>query len=143
MESIVISNHLIIPLSEIKFTASRSSKPGGQNVNKVSTRITLNFNVQISTSIDDEQKSKIIAKLHTRINKDGILKVSSQKHRTQLANKNATIERFTKLLQNSLVKTQERKSTKVPKSEKKKRLEDKKHRSRLKQSRSKNISIDE
>ena len=105
MSDIVIFSHLIIPESEIKFSASRSSKPGGQNVNKVSTRITLYFDINNAYSLDDYQRDKILSKLHTRINKDGILRVSSQKYRTQKANKIASIERFIELIQNALKET--------------------------------------
>lgn len=138
---IKISQTLSIPIGEFKFTASRSSGPGGQNVNKVSTRITLWFDVINSKSLSDRQKELIQNRLQTRINKDGILRVVSQKHRTQAANRNAAIERFALLLQEALQEELPRRETKVPKFARESRLDEKKHRSRIKERRLKKISL--
>ncbi|HPJ67038.1 MAG TPA: alternative ribosome rescue aminoacyl-tRNA hydrolase ArfB [Desulfobacteraceae bacterium] len=138
---IKISETLSIPVRELKFAASRSSGPGGQNVNKVSTRITLWFDVVTSPSLSDRQKELIQDRLQTRMNKDGILRVVSQKHRTQAANRNAAIERFALLLQEALQEELPRRETKIPKSARESRLDEKKHRSRIKERRSKKISL--
>jgi ribosome-associated protein len=138
-----ITSDLIIPLSELEFSSSRSAKPGGQHVNKVETRITLNFDVANSPSLTEAQRRKISTKLKTRISKAGILSVVSQKHRSQKANKEAAIERFIKLLQMALRKTRPRIKTKTPAAAKQKRLEDKKHRGRIKAERSRKISNDD
>jgi ribosome-associated protein len=136
-----VTEKLSIPLSELKFTASRSSGPGGQNVNKVNTRMTLWFDVANSPSLTDHQKELIRNRLPTRINKEGVLRVVSQKHRTQASNSEEAIERFTLLLRESLQEALPRKETKIPKSAKERRLDKKKHRSLIKRERSKIISL--
>lgn len=134
---IKISEKVSIPLSELRFTASRSSGPGGQNVNKVSTRVTLLFDVVNSPSLPDHEKQLILDHLRTRINKDGVLRVVSQKYRTQGSNRNAAIERFALLLRESLQEAPPRRRTKIPRVAKERRLAWKKYRSRIKARRSK------
>ena len=140
--SVKIIHQLSIPLSELKFTFSRSSGPGGQNVNKVNTRVTLWFDVVNSPSLSERQKQLIRNHLPTRINKDGILRVVSQKHRNQALNRDEAVKRFALLLSESLQEVLTRKETKVPMAAKERRLDEKKHRSRIKQNRSKFISED-
>jgi len=140
---IEITDELSIPVSELSFTSSRSGGPGGQHVNKVATRITLNFDVVNSTSLTDDQRRRILKKLSTRINKQGILRVVSQKHRSQKANRDAALERFRELIQSALRKTVPRIETKIPPAARQKRLDEKKRRSRLKQRRSGKIDIDD
>lgn len=130
-----ITEQLYIPESEFSFTFSRSSGPGGQNVNKVSTRVTLWFDVEGSPSLSGEQKDLLRRKLATRINKKGLLRVVSYRHRTQGANRFAAVERFVALLQEALRRDSPRKKTRVPKAAKKRRLADKRHRGLVKQSR--------
>src|SRR5262249_59496519 len=93
-----ITDELLIPEDEIRFTASRSGGPGGQNVNKVSSKVTLAFDVRNSTTLSDEQKRKISGRLATRMNKDGILQVASQKTRSQELNRADVLARFSDLL---------------------------------------------
>lgn len=140
---IKISDTLSVPYRELTFTASRSSGPGGQNVNKVNTRITLRFDVINSLSLSDHQKELIRNRLQTRINKEGILRVISQKHRTQASNRDAAIERFASLLRESLQEGLPRRETKIPQSAKERRLDEKKHRSRIKERRSKPVLLDD
>ncbi|MBN1163939.1 MAG: aminoacyl-tRNA hydrolase [Candidatus Krumholzibacteriota bacterium] len=132
---LIITPNLSIPEGELQFNFSRSSGPGGQNVNKVSTRVTLLFNLTTSPSLSVEQRRLIREKLATRINKDGVLRVVSQKHRTQSANRRAVREKFILLLQQSLRPRPVRKKKPVPRSVIERRLENKKHRGRLKESR--------
>ncbi|HNY80531.1 MAG: alternative ribosome rescue aminoacyl-tRNA hydrolase ArfB [Sedimentisphaerales bacterium] len=122
--------------SELLFKASRSSGPGGQNVNKLNTRMTLLFDVGGSAGLSDEQKRRVRSALATRIDKQGILRVISQRFRTQQANRQAAIERFVRLLAEALTPQPVRRETKVPAGARQRRLEDKKHRGRLKQQRS-------
>jgi len=105
-------------LSELSFTASRSSGPGGQNVNKVNTRVTLWFDVLNSPSLSGHQKELIWNRLPTRINKEGVLRIVSQKHRTQAANRDTAIERLALLLRESLQEALPRRETKIPKASK-------------------------
>ena len=88
-----ITDHLDIPDGEFEFTTSRSSGPGGQNVNKVSTRVTLLWDVDGSPSISDRQRALVRERLAGRINKEGVLRVIVQRHRTQLANREAAQSR--------------------------------------------------
>jgi ribosome-associated protein len=130
-----INSRLSIPDSEPIFTFSRSSGPGGQNVNKLNTRATLLFDVAHSPSLSEKQKTRIIEKLSTRINKEGVLRVVSQKHRTQNANREAAVERFASLLRSALRTSRPRRKTSVPEAVKRKRLDDKRRRGRLKSER--------
>lgn len=132
---IQIKDKIEINESELIFTTSRSSGPGGQNVNKVNTRVTLFFDITASRGFSDIQKSRILKKLATRTSKAGLIRVVSQKHRTQKANRDTVIERLIELLQAALKTTPPRKKTKVPFSEKQKRLQDKKQRGLLKKQR--------
>src|SRR5499427_1549460 len=97
-----IMDGLLIPEIEIRLAASRSSGPGGQNVNKVSSKVTLSFDVRESSALSPEQKQKIMGRLATRINKEGILQVVSQRTRSQELNREDVLERFTELLQDAL-----------------------------------------
>ena len=131
-----ISANTVIGDEELLFKASRSSGPGGQNVNKVNTRVTLLFDVVKSPSLTSTQKARVVAKLATRIDKRGILRVVSQKGRTQEANRQAARERLAELLAAALTRPPIRKKTRVPAGAKERRLKEKKLRSTLKQQRS-------
>ena len=110
---------------------------GGQNVNKVNTRITLFFDVANCDSFSDVQKRRILSRLATRADKNGILRVVSQRFRTQSANRRAAVERLQQLLADALKTRPVRKKTRIPYAAKKRRLEQKRQRSQLKQRRAK------
>jgi ribosome-associated protein len=132
-----IGNNITISEDQLNFVFSRSSGPGGQNVNKVNTRVTLLFDVKNCIELTAWQKGLILRKLKTRINKDGVLRVIAQQHRTQAVNRKLTIERLQELLTEALKRMPPRKKTKMPYSVKRKRLNDKKHRGKTKQLRGK------
>ena len=138
-----ITDHIDIPDEELSFTASRSSGPGGQNVNKVNTRVTLWFDVANSPSLSAWEKKRIRARLSMRVNKKGVLRVVSQKHRTQAANRETAMERFVELLRDALKKDKTRRMMKVPKVVDVRRLKNKKRRGLIKRQRSKGISSDD
>jgi ribosome-associated protein len=140
---IKIKERILIGEDELSFTFSRSSKPGGQNVNKISSRVTLLFDVANSPSLTAEHKNQIMTRLGTRINKDGVLRVIAQRHRRQAANREAAVERFVELLQETLKPVKARKKTRISLAAKKRRLNGKKRRSRLKQERAKPTVGDE
>ena len=133
---IKITNSLSIPENALTFIASRSSGPGGQHVNKVNTRITLQFNVVSSPFLSDEQKQRILQTLKTRINHSGLLQLSSQAKRSQFANKEVVTARFVELLNLALQKKPKRKKTKIPKAVKQRRLIQKRKHGILKKTRS-------
>jgi len=140
---IEISKDLTINESELEFTFSRSGGPGGQNVNKVSSRVTLLFDVANSPSLSDSQRQRLMTKLRTRINSEGVLRVICQKYRNQSANREEAINRFADLLRLAVKRKTPRKKTKIPLAAVEKRIEEKKHRSQIKQKRTRKIAWDE
>ena len=134
---IVITDDIFICEDELIFKASRSGGPGGQNVNKVNTRITLLFDVANCESFSDVQKRRILSRLSTRADKNGLIRVVSQRFRTQKANRRAAVERLQQLLAEALKTRPVRKKTRIPYAAKKRRLEEKRRRSLLKQQRAK------
>ena len=140
---IEISRLVRIPEHEISYAFSRSSKPGGQKVNKTSSRVTLLFDVSKSESLSEQQRVRISEQLASRISKDGILRVVSQKHRTQRLNREAALDRFRELLRGALARKRRRKRTPIPQDEREKRLKSKKHRGRLKRERARPPAADD
>jgi len=112
--------------SEILFSASRSSGPGGQNVNKVSTKVELRFNIPNSNLLSDTEKEILLEKLKNKINNEGDLILVSQEGRSQLKNKEKVLEKFYELIEKTLTPPKKRKPTKPTQASKKKRLEGKK-----------------
>ncbi len=109
-------------LREIIFKTSRSGGKGGQNVNKVSSKVELNLNIINSSLFTDEQKQTISDKLSNRINAEGILQIITEEDRSQLRNKDRSLEKLLILLKNALHKVKVRKPTKPGKSVVEKRL---------------------
>ena len=121
--SIMLPGGISLPRSDLRFEFSRSGGPGGQNVNKVSTRVTLLFDVTRSSSLGPQHRAAIRSALAGRINQDGVLRVVSSKHRTQAANREAAVERFAELLTYALTPRKRRRKTKVPARAHARRLE--------------------
>lgn len=123
MEQDILQNRDFSP--EFTFNTSRSGGPGGQNVNKVSTKVELRFNVVESVLLWADEKEIILKNLENKINKDGELILVSQSERSQLANKEKVIEKFYMLLRKALTPQKKRKPTKQTKESKEKRLQKK------------------
>jgi ribosome-associated protein len=131
-----IADDIFINEDELVFKVSRSGGPGGQNINKVNTRVTLFFDVANCGSLSGWQKQRILTRLASRADKEGVLRVVSQKFRTQGANRRAAVERLQQLLTDALKNRLIRKKSKVPYAAKRRRLEEKRRRSLLKRQRS-------
>ena len=123
--------------SEFIFQASRSSGPGGQNVNKVNSKIELRFNIQNSLLLPENQKEILLSKLSAKISSDGFLIVVSQRDRSQLVNKEDAIRKIYELLIKALRPVKRRKSTRPTRSSIEKRLTGKRIKADIKQNRQK------
>lgn len=123
--------------SELSFKAVRSSGAGGQNVNKVSSKVVLTFDLKNSQALTEEEKLRLETKLASRLTTDLVLILNCDEDRSQFRNKEIVIKRFLELIKNALFIPKERKPTKIPKSVIRKRIKDKKNVSEVKKNRKK------
>lgn len=126
-----------IILSELQFKAVRSSGSGGQNVNKVSSKVVLTFDLNKSQALTVEEKELLTTKLASKLTTENILILNCDEDRSQLRNKDIVTKRFLELITKSLLVPKKRKPTKIPKSVIRKRIKDKKNASEIKQNRRK------
>ena len=124
-------------LTEITYKAIRSSGAGGQNVNKVSSKVVLSFNLNLSAGFSDEEKEIISNKLKSKLTIEGLLILNCDEARSQLKNKELVTKRFFDLIEKSLIVPKVRKPTKTPKSVIEKRLKEKSSQAEIKQNRKK------
>ncbi len=121
---------------ELEFLTSRSSGAGGQNINKVNSKVTLQWDVANSARLTPEQKARILDKLQSRLSSTGILTIVSQESRSQLQNRDLVMLKLDELLQKAFATVKRRKKTKPTKASSQRRLESKKRASEKKQRRS-------
>jgi ribosome-associated protein len=124
-----------IPDNELTFTASRSGGPGGQHVNKTSSKVTLRFDVGHAPCLPEDVRARLLRVLGDRVQADGTLRVVCQASRSQFANRKTAELRLEALLANALVPPAQRFATKVPRAEKRRRIESKKRRGGIKRTR--------
>ena len=135
-QEIEINGQLRIPLADIRFSFSRSGGKGGQNVNKVETKVELRYDLLHSPSLNDEQRSVLMHRLRSRLDDSGDIRVIAQESRSQWKNREEAIRKFSEMLRQALRPVLKRKKTRIPAAQKQKRLDDKRRRGEIKRMRS-------
>jgi len=138
-ENVVLKNGIEIPAHELEITASRAGGPGGQHVNKTSSKITLRWNVKNSNALSEEQKLRVLEKLQSEITIDGDIIIQSSSSRSQGDNKKEALARLAMKVHKALQVPKKRMKTKVSKAAKEKRLDEKKQHSAIKKMRKVNF----
>ena len=131
-----ITDSIAIDESELSESFVRASGPGGQNVNKVASAVQLRFDARRSPSLPDDVALRLMRLAGSRVTRDGVIVITAQKHRDQARNREEARERLFALIRAAAVKPKRRRATRVPKAEKRRRLEGKKHRAEIKRMRS-------
>ena len=135
-ESLVrITDTVSIPMSELRFRFARSGGPGGQHVNRSATQVELLFDVAGSPSLNEMQRRRVLTKLKSRLDKEGVLHLVSQETRSQLRNREEVVERFRELMRDALHVPKSRRPTRPTRAARERRLGEKRHRGETKRGR--------
>jgi ribosome-associated protein len=135
IDVIQVTPSIGIDESELQFVFSRSSGPGGQNVNKVSTAVQLRFDVNGSAALPARVRKRLAELAGSRMTRDGVLVINARRRRTQERNRQDAIDRLVELIREAARRPKRRIDTKPTVRSRERRLEEKKHRSRIKQKR--------
>ena len=135
MGDIVVTPWLTIPDGELSIAFARSGGPGGQNVNKVSSKVDLRWNVRTSVVLRDDDRAWLLDRLRSRLTADGTLIVTSTATRDQLKNRDDATSKLALIVRAALERPKQRRATKVTRSAKRRRVADKRHHSEIKRNR--------
>ena len=130
-----VNRHVSIPHDEISFTFMPSGGPGGQHANRSSTKVVLEWNVESSRALGPRQKQKVQSALRSRIDASGVIRLSSDRHRSQMRNREDVVKRLADLVARSLRPVKHRTPTKPTASSRDRRIREKKHRGDIKRGR--------
>lgn len=132
MGGIRVNRKVTVPDHELEFRASRSGGPGGQGVNTTSSKVELRWNVDESAALADWQRELLRERLGNRITDDGVLIIQASEERSQHQNRQAARSRFQALVKEAITPPKRRRKTKPSRAAKRRRLEEKRHRGRIK-----------
>jgi ribosome-associated protein len=135
MRDIIVTPRLTIPAGELAIAFARSGGPGGQNVNKVSSKVELRWNPTTSTALSDYDRTWLLSRLGSRLTTDGTLIVTSTATRDQLKNRDDAASKLALIVRSALERPKTRHATKPTRGSKRRRVEDKRHRAQLKRDR--------
>src|SRR3954468_10225436 len=131
MRDLDLGDGSVVPANLLRAATSRAGGPGGQNVNKVETRVTIEVDLD-SLPLPADRKARVRERLAGRINKAGVLRVTSQAERSQLANRDRALARMEELLSDAITVQETRRPTRISRAQKTRRLEEKKRRAQTK-----------
>jgi ribosome-associated protein len=138
-DSLIVNERVSIPRHELSTRASRAGGAGGQHVNTSSTRIELLWNVRTSGALDEESRERVLAKLASRIDGEGVLRIVASDRRSQLQNRESAESRLAETVRKALVVPKKRRPTKPTRAAKERRLAEKKRRGDTKSSRRRDV----
>jgi len=142
-KDLVVDDRVTVPARDLSWTASRASGPGGQNVNKVATKVTLRFDLRGTDALTRTQKARLRKLAGRRIDAQGALMINAQAERSQRQNLERARDRLRKLIRKALVPPKRRVATKPTRASKRKRLENKRRRGDQKRTRGKVSQVDD
>ena len=135
MQDLVVTSRLTIPAGELEISFARSGGPGGQNVNKVASKVDLRWNPTTSTALSEDDRAWVLQKLRSRLTTDGTLIVTSTATRDQIANRDDAMSKLTLIVAAALDRPKPRKATRPSRGAKRRRLADKRKNSEKKANR--------